>query len=219
MRNPRVNALARQQDGLITRQQAHAAGASAAAIRHAVESGGWQVALRGIYATFAGPMARIHRLRAAILHSGAESVITGAAACTMINLRYVPFGRDLVDTLVAEHRRPRDTGVVRVNRTSRLPEPVWWIDTTSPGASADHDAAFPGGFQETRWLPKPGAGRSRFLRQPAPRSMLCASTASTLPKPVISTSFGSINSSATSGRCCPRSSSAGTALWPNSSTS
>ncbi|HEY9377072.1 MAG TPA: hypothetical protein VIQ02_08270 [Jiangellaceae bacterium] len=48
-----------------------------------------------------------------------------------------------MDTLVAEHRRPRDTAFVRVNRTSRLPEPVWWIDTSSPGAAADHATASP----------------------------------------------------------------------------
>jgi Transcriptional regulator, AbiEi antitoxin len=87
MRNLRITALAHQQDGLITRQQALAAGASASAIRHAVRRGRWQVAVRGIYATFAGPLGRIHRLRVAILHSGPESMITAAAACTMINLR------------------------------------------------------------------------------------------------------------------------------------
>jgi len=99
MHNPRILALAHLQDRLITRQQALAAGASASAIRHAVASGRWQVAVRGIYATFTGPIARIHRLRAAILHSGPESMITGLAACTMINLRYVRFGSDLVDPL------------------------------------------------------------------------------------------------------------------------
>jgi very-short-patch-repair endonuclease len=172
MRNPRITALAHQQDGLITRQQALAAGASASAIRHAVRSGRWQVAVRGIYATFAGPLGRIHRLRVAILHSGPESVITGATACAMINLRYVPFGYDGVDTLVAEHRRPRDTAFIRVNRTSRLPEPVWWIDTTSPGANADHDAAPPW------WVPgdplAPSARRWTIPMAPAARAAIDA---------------------------------------------
>jgi very-short-patch-repair endonuclease len=87
-------------------------------------------------------------------------------------LTYVPFGCDGVDTLVAEHRRPRDTAFIRVNRTSRLPEPVWWIDTTSPGANADHDAAPPW------WVPgdplAPSARRWTIPIAPAARAAIDA---------------------------------------------
>ena len=144
MRIPRVVALAYQQDGLITRRQALAAGATVDAIRHALSSGRWQVVVPRVYATFAGPVGRIHLLRAAILHSGPESLITGAAACTMAGLRYVPATTgNVVDTLVPADRRPGDAGHVRINRTSRLPEPVWWVDDSSPDAAADLDRAPP----------------------------------------------------------------------------
>ena len=144
MQIPRVVALAYQQDGLITRRQALAAGATAGAIRHALSSGRWQVVVPRVYATFAGPIGRIHLLRAAVFHSGTESLITGAAARTMAGLRYVPATTGIVvDTLVSADRRPGDAGHVRINRTSRPPEPVWWVDDSSPASAADLDRAPP----------------------------------------------------------------------------
>ena len=143
MQIPRVTSLAYQQDGLITRRQALAAGASPDAIRHALSAGKWQVVVPRIYAIFAGPTSRIHQLRAAVLHSGPESMITGTTACTMTGLRYVPAPAGMVDTIVRAERRPGDVQQIRVHRTSRLPEPVWWIDDASPKAAAELDRAMP----------------------------------------------------------------------------
>jgi hypothetical protein len=163
--------LAYQQDGLITRRQALAAGASPDAIRHAQTSGKWQVVVARVYATFAGPVGRIHRLRAAVLHSGPESMITGATACTMMGLRYVPATAS-VDTLVAADRRPGSSGHVRVTRTSRLPTPVWWIDDKSPDAAADLERALPW------WVPgdelAPAARRWTLPMAPPARAVIDA---------------------------------------------
>ncbi|MGH3737785.1 MAG: hypothetical protein ACRDT6_19565 [Micromonosporaceae bacterium] len=123
--------------------RALAAGASVDAVRHAIRSSRWQIILTGIYATFDGPLAHIHRLRAALLHSGAESMITGVTACKLVGLKYVPHDLGFVDTLVDARRRPSDMGHVRVNRTSRLPKPTWWADTSSAEAARDLDQAPP----------------------------------------------------------------------------
>lgn len=77
--NERALRLAAVQDGLITRAQAAAAGMSPAAIAHALRPGGpWRRVLRGVYATFTGPLAPIHQLRAACLYAGDDAVVTGA---------------------------------------------------------------------------------------------------------------------------------------------
>ncbi len=144
MHNPRLDALAHDQDGLITRRQALAAGASADAIRHQLGAGRrWQVVVPGIYATFTGPLAEIHRLRAAVLHAGDGAVITGVAACRMTGLRYVPHDPVDVDVLVHRRRHPLDVGFIRVHRTARLPDAVSWMDTCSPGAVEDQERARP----------------------------------------------------------------------------
>ncbi|NED96294.1 type IV toxin-antitoxin system AbiEi family antitoxin domain-containing protein [Phytoactinopolyspora alkaliphila] len=60
----RVTSISRLQDGLITRQQALASGMSPKALQHRLRQGGpWRRVLRGVYATFDGPLADIHLLR------------------------------------------------------------------------------------------------------------------------------------------------------------
>ncbi|TDC54583.1 hypothetical protein E1212_02185 [Jiangella ureilytica] len=122
-------ALARAQDGLLTRRQASAAGMTKDAIRHAIRPGGpWQRVLPGIYATFNGPLTPIHRRRAAILHGGPRAAISGAWACDMSGLAYGPPADDDIDVLVPWESALRSKGFVRVNRTTRPPRPQLWID-------------------------------------------------------------------------------------------
>jgi very-short-patch-repair endonuclease len=124
MKNAKIDLIASVQDGLITRRQAehHAVGASPMAIRHALRPGGpWQKVVRGVYATFTGPLADLHRWRAAVLHGGAGSMITGATACAMVGLRYSPPPRGMVDLLVDVRCRRSTQDFVQVHRTSRLP--------------------------------------------------------------------------------------------------
>ncbi|MGH8823767.1 MAG: hypothetical protein ACRDVN_04755 [Jiangellaceae bacterium] len=130
MRYPRVATIAFEQDGLITRAQAFAGGMSPDAVRHAIApEGRWQVILPGLYATFDGPLGRQQHLRAAVLHGGDGSVITGVAACRLSGLRYVP-ARQGIDVLVPHSRRPGSTPSVHVHRTKRMPDrTVWWTES------------------------------------------------------------------------------------------
>ena len=144
MRNPRITRLAFEQDGLITRGQALAAGVSPDAIRHALTvAHRWQTVVPGIYATFDGPLAQIHRLRAAVLFGGPASMITGSTACRLMDLRYVPGPSDEIDVLVDPRRHVADVGFIRAHRTIRMPRVTWWMDTASPGAAANHAVARP----------------------------------------------------------------------------
>lgn len=129
MGHPRALRLAGVQDGLITRMQALAAGMSPAAIRHATRPGGsWQRVLPGVYATFSGPLQETHKLRAALLVAGDDSMITGPWACRMAGLRYGPKVGDALDVLIAWSSNRGNVGFVRVIRTPRLPDPIRWLD-------------------------------------------------------------------------------------------
>ncbi|WP_116952517.1 hypothetical protein [Jiangella endophytica] len=122
-------AVARSQDGLITRPQALAVGMTKDAIRHAIRPGGhWQRVLPGIYATFNGLLAPVHRRRAAVLHGGAGAAVSGSWACEMSGLEYGPPAGDEIDVLVPWESARRTKGFVRVCRTTRPPEPRRWID-------------------------------------------------------------------------------------------
>lgn len=112
------------QDGLVTRRQALAAGLTAAAIRHATRPGGpWQRVLPGVYATFTGPLAPRHRLRALLLAAGPESIVSGAPACRAHGLTYVPPDAPTV-VLVPARLSPMLPSTVTVVRTGRLPTAV-----------------------------------------------------------------------------------------------
>lgn len=129
MPHERALALAQVQDGLITRGQALAAGMTADAVRHAIRPGGpWQRILPGVYATFSGPLTRLHRLRAAVLFAGEDAVVTGSWACDLVGLRYGPPVTDDVDVLAGWARGQRSHGFVRVVRTRVVPRRQHWID-------------------------------------------------------------------------------------------
>ncbi|WP_053205290.1 endonuclease domain-containing protein [Jiangella muralis] len=128
MPHERARRLARVQDGLITRKQTLAAGMSPAALVHALRPGGpWQRVLRGVFATFTGPLSPLHRLRAARLYAGDDALVTGAWACWMAGLGYGPPPGDGIEVLVARDVRLHGTGFVVVRRTVRMPAASGWI--------------------------------------------------------------------------------------------
>ncbi len=128
----RLARLAYQQDDLLTRSQALSSGATPDFLRHAIgRAGHWQRVLPGIYATFTGPLADIHRYRAAVLYGGTGAMITGATACRMHGMRYVPEA-DGVDVLVPYTRQRVDRDFVRLRRTYRMPKAVLWIGLDVP---------------------------------------------------------------------------------------
>ena len=116
---------------------------STGAVGRAVR-GRWQVVLPGVYATFTGPLADIHRLRAAVLYAGPGALITGAMACRMCGLEYGPDPDGVVDVLVVLRRQRPDVDFVRLHRTSRMPTEriVVWEDD-SPTARAELKSAPP----------------------------------------------------------------------------
>ncbi|WP_129664577.1 type IV toxin-antitoxin system AbiEi family antitoxin domain-containing protein [Phytoactinopolyspora endophytica] len=140
---------ARRQDGLITRKQALAAGMSLDAWKHATRKhGSWRRILRGVYATFTGPLRELHRLRAALLHAGADSAITGAWGCWMHGLKYGPEPGELILVSIPQQSRVGPAGFVAVTRRAcssdknRSREPTrdsnrehhdYWVDQDAAG--------------------------------------------------------------------------------------
>ncbi len=120
---PELRALAQAQDGVITRRQALALGLSKAAIRHALgESGQWTKIIPGVYATFNGPLQERHRVRAALLYAGDETMVTGAYACRGYGMQYVPQQASAtLELLVPAHVRRAPIPIARIRRVKSLP--------------------------------------------------------------------------------------------------
>ncbi len=116
-------AVLTRQDGLITKQQALAAGMSLGAIRHATRPGGpWERLAPGLYAAFTGQLSTRQRLRAAVMRAGPDAVLTGSDACRAHGLRYVPDApRPMV--LIPHGRRAPVGGVAIVRRAVDVPRP------------------------------------------------------------------------------------------------
>ncbi|HEX6335736.1 MAG TPA: hypothetical protein VFZ85_02170 [Jiangellaceae bacterium] len=162
---------------MITRDQALAAGATPDFIRHAIgPQGRWQRVLQGIYATFTGPLGDIHRYRAAVLYGGIGALITGATACRMHGMKYVP-DTDDIDVLVPHTRQRVEGDFVRLRRTLRMPASVRWVGLDIPDEDAptiladdtpDHDDLTGGAV---RWmipmapLPRAAMDAVRFRHQ------------------------------------------------------
>jgi hypothetical protein len=165
MRNSRIAGLAFEQDGLITRIQALAAGASPDTIRHAITvARRWQVVVPGIYATFDGPLAQIHRLRTAVLFGGNRSMITGTMACRMIDLRYVPGPSDEIDILVDCSRHVTDVGLSKPTARPACPRSRggWTRPPRAPPMITLLPS--PGGSTAIHWLRTRGDGRYPSLQ-------------------------------------------------------
>ena len=119
-----LHQLAASQDGLVTRQQALAAGMSAESIRHMLGAGQrWQRIVAGVYATFTGVLGSRHRIRAALLHAGPRALVTGAYACRAVGMRYVPRGAPLV-VLVASTNSRTQTVLAQLRRIEIMPPPM-----------------------------------------------------------------------------------------------
>lgn len=170
----RVARVAHDQDDLITRRQAIAAGMSKPAIRYAIGSGGrWQVVLPGVYATFTGPLGELHRLRAAVLYGGDGAMVSGAAACRLQGLKYVTPNGNTIDVLVPHRRQRTDSQFVRLRRTHRLPVPMYWVDTDIEDRDELTDMMLDRRSDDADPLAN-GARRCEIPLAPAPRAALDA---------------------------------------------
>jgi very-short-patch-repair endonuclease len=119
--------LLRGQCGVLSAGQASECQMTVSAIRHRIREGGpWRALLPGVYLTHNGLPNVDQRDMAAILYAGPRSMITGQAALWFHGIRTPP--TEVVDVLVPETSRRRDTGFVRLHPTTRMPAEVFRRD-------------------------------------------------------------------------------------------
>jgi len=110
--------LAREQSGVVTRQQALACGVTNGTIRRHILSGRWQAILSGVYATFSGPLPRAARLWAVVLTAGPEAALSHATAAELIGL--VDGQSPLIHVTVPGSRRMKRLPGVRIHIADRV---------------------------------------------------------------------------------------------------
>lgn len=123
------------QFGVVSRGQALECGLKRSSLDYLVRpEGPWRRIVPGVYATTTGTVTPDQRAMAALLHAGAQSVITGAAAVRRHNLRCA--GLNDIDVLVPTEVRVNSTGFVRITHTTRMPDKFYstnGIRFTLPG--------------------------------------------------------------------------------------
>jgi hypothetical protein len=134
--------LCAAQDSLVTRAQLEELGVSVANAWRRTQSGGpWQRVLPGILAVHNGPLTTRQHLVATLLYAGSKSMVTGAAALPVHGFRRrlpVP----PVHVLVPDERQRSSSGFVIVERTIRLPSPLYRDGlAVAPVARAVFDAS------------------------------------------------------------------------------
>ena len=109
---------------MISRAQALAVGLTNHALRHRLRPGGpWHGLLPGVYMAATGAPTTLQQEMAALLYAGDGSLVTGPAALRSHDLRTEV--TEIVDVLVPAARQRRDTGFVKLHRTTRMPEKIW----------------------------------------------------------------------------------------------
>ena len=113
--------IAERQAGVVTSQQARAAGVPPDAVRRRVATGRWAHLHRGVYLTNAGPPMLVARMWAAALVIGSPAVVSGRAAGHYWSLLDgdLPAGEPVL-ILVSEPVHARTPGI----RTRRIPDPL-----------------------------------------------------------------------------------------------
>jgi hypothetical protein len=145
-------AVIRQQDHVVSREQALRAGLTRNVLRNRLRPAGpWRRLLPGVYLTVTGTPTRVQREMAAVLYAGPKSIISGAAA-----LRYhrLPAPQsNLVDVLVPAQMQRQSKGYVRLHRTRRLPETIYGLPRrpyASPARAAADAALWLHDLREVR---------------------------------------------------------------------
>jgi very-short-patch-repair endonuclease len=137
-----LRALLVNQHGVLARAQALGVGMSLGVLRHRLREGGpWQVLLPGVYLASTGMATVGQREVSALLYAGPGSLMTGPAALYRHGIR-APISEN-VDVLVPAERKRRDSGFVRLHRTTRMPAGVCTSGVVryAPPARAVADAA------------------------------------------------------------------------------
>jgi hypothetical protein len=114
-------ALLHVQHGIVDREQALRAGFSRWQIEHRLESGAWQRAYPGVYATFSGRLSREAQLWAAVLRAGSGAMLSHETAAEVHRMIDTPVGQDIHVT-VPLRRRPaqhRPTHGIVIHRSDQ----------------------------------------------------------------------------------------------------
>jgi hypothetical protein len=129
-------------DGVARRSQLLAAGLTGAVIaRRCRPNGPWRRLLRGVILLTGARPTRRQRVRAALLHARADAVVTGVEALRRLGVRRLP-DDDRVHVLIPNERQIGSRGFVVVERTRRMPDPVFKDGfPLAPAARALVDAA------------------------------------------------------------------------------
>lgn len=118
---PLLDKTARDQHGVITRQQALRAGLTTETIRSRRESGSWRQLYRGVYLVTSGPPDRDARLWAAVLYCGRGAVLSHATAAELHGLEVTqPLP---IHVSIPSRRRITAPPGLRVHLTSRPLDP------------------------------------------------------------------------------------------------
>lgn len=134
-RSLRWRSLLQSQSGVISREQARAAGFTPKAIEWRLRSGTWQRIHRGAYATFTGDPSREGKLWAAVLCTGPRAVLSHETAAEIHGLTDRPSA--LIHISVPAERRPGQHRKVRsvvIHRSRRLApawQPPWQLPRTT----------------------------------------------------------------------------------------
>jgi hypothetical protein len=119
--DPRLWAAA--DDGVITARALVELGVpETTTYRRCRDGGPWQRLASGIILLHNGPPTRRQREIAALLHGGDTAMLTGASALRHHGMRRAP-DSDTVHVLIRHDRQVRSEGLIRVERTRRLPLP------------------------------------------------------------------------------------------------
>lgn len=85
-----LNAVLRDQDGIISRTQALALGWSRRQIDHLLHGGAWELCARGVYRVASHPFTERSALMAAVLWAGPQGVVVGRSAALLWGLPVEP---------------------------------------------------------------------------------------------------------------------------------
>jgi hypothetical protein len=119
-----LRVLISNQQGVVSRKQALAAGLTAKALRHRLRPGGpWSAWLPGVYQTETGAPTQAQREIAALLYCGPNSVLTGAVALRHYLLPAPESA--VIDVLIPARSQRKSISYVRVHRTGRMPEMLY----------------------------------------------------------------------------------------------
>ncbi len=117
-----VDALARAQDGVVSRRQLTDAGITPAEVRWSLGRR-WRLLLPGVVLLRPDLPGERQRRIAALLYAGPDAWLSGSTAADLNGLRPEPPG-SRIQVLVPAPHRPRDVAWVRIRRTHLLDERV-----------------------------------------------------------------------------------------------